>query len=88
MRSTPGTEEEAAPGAVEIEEEDEDLGEDDDDYYMVRCACMWRKKESTQVHASSDAHALLIHLSQNEHFDDDEGYEDDFEYGGGDDAIY
>ena len=41
LRSTPGTEEEAAPGAVEIEEEDEDLGEDDDDYYMVRRAGMW-----------------------------------------------
>lgn len=25
---------------------------------------------------------------QNEHFDDDEGYDDDFDDGGGDDAIY
>ena len=46
------------------------------------------KKWENISHASSEAHTKLIHLSQNEHFDDDEGYEDDFEYGGGDDAIY
>lgn len=55
LRSTPGTEEEAAPGAVEIEEEDEDLGEDDDDYYMVRRAGMWRKKKM-------ENHKLTPHL--------------------------